>query len=164
MVPLTETLQGLLNRWNSRKLSTRLIYLPSILFLLCTVGALRDWHAAPVGGVERNFFAHDLVRAHQRLVPQLRQVLHAGSAVWVGSYAWIELSIPLLAGDALTLEGLRWYGPSTRAAQLSTGDYVLISAHGEPLGGLEHTLVLRSVERVQVGVAWAELARVEGHR
>lgn len=162
-VPLQEFAHQLLARLLSpwRQLTSQ--YMTSLLWGLCAIFAWSDWHAPPIGGVERNFFAHDLVSAHQRLLPKMAQALQARRQVWVGSYAWIELSLPILAGDTNTIEGLKWYGQSTQPDELPIGAWVLVSAHGEPLGVLEHALELKPLERVNVGSAWAELREVVGH-
>lgn len=143
----------------------------ALLVVGCTLlGVQRlDRHGPPLGGVERNLFSRDLASAHRAALPMIQERLAAQNSVWVGSYAWVELTSPRLGHPGLSsfsglAARLRLYHMGTRPEAVVVGAYVLESAHGEPLGRLQHALDLEPVARWTEGAAWVQLHRVTGRR
>jgi len=124
--------------------------------------SLLDLHGPPRGGVERNLYQQDLARAHLALVPRLEEALATGQAIWIGSYAYLELVSPVVGVPGRALIGLHPYGQGTDPELLSPGDLVVASSHGEPLGRLSQTWQFDMVYEIGRSQAVVRLLRVSG--
>ena len=80
--------------------------------------------------------------------------------LWVGSYAFAQLTRPYAGVVDQPREGLRVYGPDTDPSEVS--GYVLHAAFGEPLGRLQE-LSMEEVGSWSGRCGWVLLERVTGH-
>lgn len=77
--------------------------------------------------------------------------------LWVGSYAYAQLTRPVAGVVDRPRTGLRVFGPETDPAEVS--GYVLHGAFGEPLGRLQE-LGMEEVRRWEGRCGWVALERV----
>ena len=108
-------------------------------------------HRPSVHGPESSLYGVDVGRAVRAAE------LPTDGPVWVGSYAWTQLTRPYAGVVDEPTQGLHVYGPETDPAEVS--GYVVEACEGEPLGRLQE-LSLEEVGRVEVRHAWVRVLRV----
>jgi hypothetical protein len=110
-------------------------------------------HRPSVHGPESSLYGLDVARAVRDTELPLDQ-----GPVWVGSYAWTQLTRPYAGVVDQPVEGLHVYGHDTDPAEVA--GYVIEACEGEPLGRIQERS-LKEVSRTEVGHAWVRVLLVE---
>ena len=114
-------------------------------------------HRPSAWGPESSLYGLDVARAVREAAPSLQRT----DPVWVGSYAWTQLTRPYAGVVDQPMDQLELYAFETDPAEVSG---VLVEVcEGEPLGRLQE-LELEELERVEVRHAWVVLHAVRGQR
>ena len=111
-------------------------------------------HARSPRGPEASLFGIDTARAVRAAAPKLPAL---NGPVWVGSYAWTQLTRPYAGVVDAPMEGLHRYALGTDPAEVR--GYVMEASAGEPLGRLQE-LELEPVETIEIGEAWVKIYRL----
>ena len=111
-------------------------------------------HRPSVHGPESSLYGPDVGRAVRDAAPTIAAL---DGDVWVGSYAFTQLTRPYAGAVHAPLRDLRVYGFDTDPVDVR--GLIVESSEGEPLGRLQE-LSLEEVDRVEVRHAWVRILRV----
>ncbi len=131
-----------------------LVVVPGLFFL----------HQRSVFGPEGSFHGIDAGRAEAASAPWIVDAIDGGRTVWVGSYHAAALSQPWAGHLDSPVSGVKVYSADTRPESLSIGDLVVLTAYGEPAGGLVRAWELEPVRDWTAGAATVTAAEVKAPR
>ncbi len=121
--------------------------------VVLTIASVIFLHRPSPHGPESSLYGLDVGRA-----VGAAQLPTGRGPVWVGSYAWTQLTRPYAGVVSEPVQSLHVYGPNTDPDTVK--GYVVEACEGEPLGRLQE-LSLREVERFEVRHAWVKVHLVE---
>jgi hypothetical protein len=144
--------------------------IPGLLGWVALLLAATPWTALPLvltslfflhrpspWGPESSLYGLDVARAVRLAAPALNR----DEPVWVGSYAWTQLTRPYAGVVEQPMDQLELFAFETDPAQVS--GFVVEVCEGEPLGRLQE-LPLQELERFEVRHAWVALHVVPASR
>ena len=125
-----------------------------LALLLLAVNLLYLHKASPYGP-EASLYGADVQRAVAQAVPEISSL---EPPVWVGSYAWTQLTRPYAGVTSAPIDHLNVYGYNTDPAAIE--GYVIEVCEGEPLGRIQER-ERHLVSTTSVNEAWVKVWRIE---
>jgi hypothetical protein len=113
------------------------------------------WRRPSDDGPEASMYGLDVALATREAAPTIRAL---DGEVWVGSYAWTQLTRPYAGVVEVPIDTLRVYHLPTRPEEVS--GWLVETCEGEPLGRLQE-LPRTLTHEHKVGYAWVRVWRVE---
>jgi hypothetical protein len=113
------------------------------------------WRRPSDDGPESSLYGIDVALATRAAAPALRAL---DGEVWVGSYAWTQLTRPYAGVVEVPIDTLKVYHLNTTPEEVR--GWLVETCEGEPLGRLQE-LPRALHEELRVGQAWVRIWRVD---